>query len=268
MVYPEFRGVRRSSDKFSAEVGTQRTSPEAWRWYHWLRLYGTQEQVLAVEAAIIKANWGAFVTVARKYGRDPDGGAALRAVRRFDPRRGYQFSTYLWRVMGSQSAHDNDTDQRYQRWFVPWTPRQLGYVREPCPRNDYEGMVAAVLPALGWYSTLALLRVKGGVGLREAGDVMGMSSERVRQVQLDAAKQAKRLALVVEAGQCPKAAALRERIAAYRGAGRAGISAARFDELWKAAAACVAAQNEEGLGIIAELLAMPPTLREQFRRTP
>ena len=135
---------------------------------------------------------------------------AVRAARLFDPARGMAFSSYVGRslrnaVMGHLYAHQRDHEEREGRPLTSLsapagesgrTAADMVPDHRPSERpTDLEAVVGRLIDRRvpGPPSHKLALRLRWGVGcrehtLREAGQVVGLTKERVRQIELRAAR--------------------------------------------------------------------------------
>lgn len=154
---------------------------------------------------LVQKNLGLAYSMMKAYGAkggdiDEQRSAALyalmRAVEGFDPWRGFRFSTYACNAIARSFLAVAKQASKYRTLF----PVEHDSWLEPTPRTDPQMDLRADrlrraldrnLGELSAREALVLSRrfpMDGGRGLtlREMGNMMGLSKERVRQIQVDA----------------------------------------------------------------------------------
>ncbi|MDG1895360.1 MAG: sigma-70 family RNA polymerase sigma factor [Fuerstiella sp.] len=160
---------------------------------------------------IVRANARLVVSIARRFKHAADafdemistGNLVLiKAVERFDYSRGFRFSTYATHSVQRELYRSSGKRQKLRLTEVSTAPEILlesvedrsdvqGY-EEQDRRVDYvRSLIEKVLPERERRVVISRFGLESDTGktLREIGDVMGLSKERVRQLQLRALKR-------------------------------------------------------------------------------
>jgi RNA polymerase primary sigma factor len=184
-------------------------------------------EALAVKHHIVRSNVGLVVSIAKKQARpdrnvfelESEGYLSLMlAVEKFDASRGFKFSTYATCAIARNLARATGQQIGRRRRFV--TGHQELLEAAAAPRNDEHGhddgrnsnQQEAVCTMLGRLSDRERGIIVGRFGLdgasektfRQLGEELGITKERVRQIESRAREKLRKLAL--EQGLDPTAA--------------------------------------------------------------
>ncbi|MCH5376999.1 MAG: sigma-70 family RNA polymerase sigma factor [Planctomycetes bacterium] len=181
------------------------------------RIEDLHAQAVQTRNQIIRANLRLVVSIAKRFAGEADRLAELisegntslmRAVEKFDYARGNRFSTYatwavtrgcshacntrLTRATRFHSGHDELLDATVDNRSDPRT--------EEAAQQQYESHIARMLEHLNERERLILVQHFGLAfpeppqGLKEIGDTLGISKERVRQLEQRALTKLRRIA--------------------------------------------------------------------------
>ncbi|MFP4055077.1 MAG: sigma-70 family RNA polymerase sigma factor, partial [Phycisphaerae bacterium] len=201
--------------KYKADRKRQKIDPERARVGDLQRVESLLVQANLVKNAIIRANLRLVVSIAKKHLGGPqtlfelvsDGNVALmRAVEKFDYARGFRFSTYAsWAIMRTYAR--SVPKERYQLdRFSTGNEEVLDIAAslrtyDPNEMNlpEIRESIDAMLSRLSARERMILADHYGLVEGNDAktfeqlGDELGISKERVRQIELQALKKLRRL---------------------------------------------------------------------------
>jgi RNA polymerase primary sigma factor/RNA polymerase sigma factor len=161
------------------------------------KLYG---QSVATKNEIIRANLRLVVSIAKRYAKSPENISLIRAVERFDFGRGFRFSTYATWAIIKNFARTIPIEYRYRSRFHTTKDELLGNVPNDDPnplvqesaQKQREHDVAQILGRLNDREK-QVIRCRFGLDhgrepmtLQQVGEAMGVSKERIRQLQMRA----------------------------------------------------------------------------------
>jgi RNA polymerase primary sigma factor/RNA polymerase sigma factor len=204
--------------KYKASKLREKLNPAAARTTEMNEIEGLYEEAVKVKNEIVQANLRLVVSIAKRHvsGTEDffslvsDGNMSLiRAVEKFDFSRGNKFSTYAsWAIMKNFARTIPEEYKRRDRFrtsqdelFTAHADERPDSLGQEVVQNTLEKQVEKILAQLDERERQIIMRRFGldhsqePLTLKEVGEEMGVTKERVRQIESRALTKARQVAL-------------------------------------------------------------------------